>query len=354
MKPTECLCTDPSHPPIYRESGQSLFGHVTTSVADLGKQGLSEGEIVRRVSNDVIGRLDSPLSGWMDGYGVQDMRRIVANSWRDIFLGIDNLGFLVGWFINECAQEKGADELHYALCHLAFESNRSLFVVVSQLRSALANDTFPHLRVIHETVVKSRFLKKYTSADPDLPARFFCLTNAVYMKLYCRFAKIHGRNAAEGMWMETDQKYKDRVHSDAGGPYAWAYPLVVRRNGKPKKSPQFIDLKKDVDPDSTFSKLYYDVATEKAHGRFIWNPVMVRPDPRVFRFDPFDPENTGLVLDLMLPMYGEVIESTASCCLTPGHTIVVSVIKTALENLRNTVRVARASNSEFYGRPDRP
>ena len=58
---------------------------------------------------------------------------------------------------------------------------------------------------------------------------------------------------------------------------------------------------------------------------------MIRPDARQFSFHPFNAENTGLVIDLMLPMYEEVIGNTAPSCVTSSHTLVMSVVKAALQ-----------------------
>ena len=313
MESTKYICTDPSHAPIYQVSGQqTLFAHVSAAVVTLEQDGLSQEELVRRVSSDVLQMLNRSSRNWCDGIGVQKLQHGVVSSWGDVFLKIDGLGFLAGWFINECAQERNAGDLHQALCHLAFESNRNLFATISQIRSALANEAFVYLRILHETLVKSRFLKKYTGNDPNLPGRFLYHTNAAYKKFYERFAEVYGENAAKRMWVETEEYYQDKIQSDAKGDYAWAYPLVEDEYRKTKKRPTFSDLRKAVNDDSTFAKFYYDVATEKTHGRFIWNPLMVRPDAREFRFDPFSTENTGLVINLMLPMYEEVIENTTS------------------------------------------
>ena len=196
-------------------------------------------------------------------------------------------------------------------------------------------------------------MKKYTEDDPDLPGRFIYHTNAAYKKFYERFAEFYGENAAKGMWIKTEEGYQGKIQSGARGDYAWAYPLVVKENGEPKNRPTFRDLIRSVDENSTFFRLYYDVAAEKAHGKFIWNPLMIQPDARRFRFDPFSAENTGLVIDLMLSMYEEVIENTGSTCLTSSHTLVMSVVKAVLEDVRNSARAAIASNPELYGHFDR-
>ena len=76
---------------------------------------------------------------------------------------------------------------------------------------------------------------------------------------------------------------------------------------------------------------------------------MIRPDAREFRFHSFHPENTGLVMDLMLPMYEEVIENKASSCITSRHTLVMAVVKAILEDARNATQAEIALNPNLYG-----
>ena len=259
------------------------------------------------------------------------------------------IGYLTGWFINECVQEQDAGELHHVLCNLAFESNRNLFAVVNQLCSGLPNDTFGYLRTLHETFIKSHFLKKHAKEDPDLPGRFLYYTNATYLEFYRRFADIYGANAAENMWIETDQEYESRFQNlEVKGDYGWACPLVKLENGKPNSRPTFHDLMKDVDVDSAFGKAYYDMSTSKTHGELIWNPVMVFPYTRRFRFDSFTGETIGLVIDLMLPLFEGILENTAPSCTSPEHAVVIPIVKAIIEDVRKSVAEIRASNPQWY------
>ena len=59
------------------------------------------------------------------------------------------------------AQDADAGELHAALCHLAFEANRTMFAVTNQLRAALSQETFGYLRALHQTSTKSLSQKSY-------------------------------------------------------------------------------------------------------------------------------------------------------------------------------------------------
>ena len=123
------------------------------------------------------------------------------------------------------------------------------------------------------------------------------------------------------MWVETQQHFQSKFGELRGGDYGWACPLIKLENGDPKQRPTFRDLMEDVDVDSAFSRLYYDVSTSKTHGELIWNPLMVFPDAREFSFDSFGVEGIGLVLDLMIPMFKEILRNaviilyyTETCC----------------------------------------
>ena len=345
----EHTCTEPSHPPLwdYTEQG-SLYRHVVREIRGRTGNGLTEEKIVNEVSSDLIKRSRTTSATWDDWLSVQFKRRLISHDWKDVFCILDNLGFLIGWFINDCAQEPDSVTLHYPLCHLTFEANRNLFAIVNQLRSALWQDTFGYLRTLHETFVRSHILKKYAAQHPDLPEKFIYYTNASYLNFYKLFASIHNSNKVLEMWEDLDQSYQKKFGDADKGDYGWACGLVVAKNGMPKSRPTFQDLRDLVDRDSIFSQLYYDVSTSKSHGEMIWNPLMVYPDAREFRFHSFSAEGTGLVLSLMLPLFTEILENTQSTCTTSEHSTVTSVIRLILKELQESVDVTRASDSQLY------
>ena len=91
--------------------------------------------------------------------------------------------------------------------------------------------------------------------------------------------------------------------------------------------PSFRQLMGKVDPDSPFSQIYYDVSTSKTHGQFVWSPLMVRPEGRGTHVDSFNVGNIGLVLDLMLPPFEEILDNTATTCTVREHVTVMSIVK---------------------------
>ena len=58
----------------------------------------------------------------------------------------------------------------------------------NQLRAGLASETFVYWRTLYETLVKSRFMLKFSKADADLLGRFMYYTNSKYLKFYSMFA----------------------------------------------------------------------------------------------------------------------------------------------------------------------
>ena len=341
----EHVCTDPSHPPIIRHLGQkTLLEQVQEAISNHEREGLSRVDIARRVSGELIPRMIAPSDSVSEGYRLQQMRQQIARDWKEVFYKLDNLAHLTGWFINECDRDRDPSGLHFTLCLLAFEAIRNVFATVNQLRSALSQDTFGYLRTLHETLVKSRFLKEYTQSDPDLPGRFAYYTNTVYLDFYRRFAPSFDEQASDNMWIEAERFYKGRFQKEGKGDYGWVYPLVKSKNGKPIMQPTFRQLMDEVDADSPFSQVYYDVSTSKTHGQFVWSPLMVRPEGRGTHVDSFNVGHIGLVLDLMLPMFEEILGNTTHTCTVREHATVMSIVKAIQKDIGESVVAIKASN----------
>ena len=341
----EQVCTDPSHPPMIRSLGQkTLFEQVREAISNHEREGLSREEIASRVSCDFIPRMTLPSDSVSEGFRLQQMRQQIARDWKDVFQKFDNLAHLTGWFINDCDRDPDPSGLHFTLCQLAFEAIRNVFATVNQLRSALSEDTFGYLRTLHETLVKSRFLKEYTQSDPDLPGRFAYYTNTVYLDFYRRFASSDDENAPDNTWVEAERFYEGRFQRQGKGDYGWVYPLVKSKSGKPIVQPTFRHLMETVDPDSPFSQVYYDVSTSKTHGQFVWNPLMVRPEGRGTNVDSFNVGNIGLVLDLMLPPFEDILGNTANTCTVREHATVMSIVKATFKDIRGSAATIKASN----------
>ena len=169
------VCTDPSHPPLVQFPGQkTLYQQILDEVVTRRCAGMDDDDTVSSISDEVMSLLSRPSDSVEDGFRLQGMRRQIAKEWGTVFCQLDNLAHLAGWFVIDCYKDKHKDsnELHFVLCLLALESIRSVFATINQLRVALPEDTFGYWRALYETLVKSRFLLRFTRQDPDLPGRF--------------------------------------------------------------------------------------------------------------------------------------------------------------------------------------
>ena len=349
MAPHEHVCTDPSHPPIIRYLGQkTLYQQVLDAIETRKQKGLSCEVVVTQISDELSLQMVAPSDCVSEGFRLQQMREQIARDWKEVFYKLDNLGHLTGWFVNECDRDQDAGELHFVLCLLAFEAIRNVFATVNQLRSALSDDTFGYLRTLYETSIKSRFLKEYTESDPDLPGRFSYYTNTTYLGFYRRFAPIDDEHASDNMWVEAERFYESRFEKRGRGDYGWVYPLVKSKNGRPKPKPTFRDLMDVVDGGSAFSEVYYDVSTSKTHGQFIWSPLMVGPEGRGTHVDPFNVGKIGLVLDLMLPLFEEVLDNATSSCTAAEHVTVTAIVKAIFKDIRESVAEIKESNPSMH------
>ena len=99
-----------------------------------------------------------------------------------------------------------------------------------------------------------------------------------------------------------------------------------------------------VDGGSAFSEVYYDVSTSKTHGQFIWSPLMVGPEGRGTHVDPFNVGKIGLVLDLMLPLFEEVLDNATSSCIAAEHVTVTAIFK----DIRESVAEIKESNPSMH------
>ena len=348
MAQWEYFCNEPSHPPIIRDFPQeTLYRKILRRVDEQAKARVARADITDRIAAELIPQLISPSDSVEEGYRVQGMRWRIAQVWGDVFHKIDNLGYLTGWFINDCMRD--GDELHFVLCLFALEAMRNVFSTVNQLRSALTEDTFGYWRTLYETLVKSRFIIRFASQDVDLPGRFLYYTNSSYLEFYEMFAPADDIHASTNMWIKSERQFANRFPDKTGkGDYGWVYPLLKSKKDIPIKKPTFRLLINCVDNDSKFSEIYYQVATSKTHGRFIWKPLMVRPRGRGTTVDPFNVGGIGLVLDLTLPVFEEILENTAQTCATPKHGIVWDIVRSIFKDVRDSVSEIKASDPSAH------
>ena len=104
-----------------------------------------------------------------------------------------------------------------------------------------------------------------------------------------------------------------------------------------------------VDKGSKFLEIYYYVSTAKSHGQFVWNPLMVRPQGRGTSIDPFSVGDIALVMELMMPLFEEILDNTTESCSKPEHSIVMGIVKAAIADINNSIAEIRASDPGMHG-----
>ena len=328
--------------------GQStLYEQISEEVANYKKDGAEYNEIVDLMLEEVISMMNNPSDCVCEGGRLQSMRRQIAKDWGEVFCKLDNLGYLTGWFINDCDSDN--DELHFVLGLFSFEATRSLFAIVNQLRAGLTSETFVYWRTLYETLIKSRFVLKFSKADADLPGRFLYYTNSAYLKFYSMFAPKDDPHTENNMWIEAERHYKARYKKQGKGSYGWVYPLVKNKKGVPVVKPALGQIIDEVDKGSRFSEIYYDVSTAKSHGQFVWNSLMVRPAGRGTDIDPFSVGDIALVMELMMPLFEEILENTAESCGKPEHSVMMGIVKAVIADINASVAEIKSSNPEMHG-----
>ena len=349
VNPIMYICNDPSHPPIVEGFGQkTLYQQISEKVASHVKEGFKHNEIVDLMLEEVASMLSSPSDCVSEDGRLQSMRRQIARDWGEVFCKLNNLGHLTGWFINDCYPDN--DELHFVLGLFALEATRNLFATVNQLRAGLASETFVYWRTLYEILIKSRFMLRFSEEDADLPGRFMYYTNSAYLKFYLKFTLEDDPHAQDNDWKQAERKYKAHYGKQVGkGDYGWAYPLIEKRDGMPERRPTFRQIMDKVDKGSEFSERYYRVSTAKSHGQFLWSPLMVRSEGRGTHIDPFSVGDIALIMELMMPLFEEILENTAESCGKPEHSVVMGIVKAAIADINNSVAEIKASDPEMHG-----
>ncbi len=351
INPIMDICTDPSHPSLVKRFGQkTLYRQISEKVASHVKDGIEFNEIADLMLEEVASMLSSPSNCVEEDGRLQDMRREIARDWGEVFCKLDNLGHLTGWFINECQLDKGGGELHCVLVLFSFEAIRMLFATVNQLRAGLAEETFVYWRTLYETLIKSRFMLQFSKKDADLPGRFMYYTDSAYSEFYSMFAPKNDPHAQDNPWIEAERRFKTRYEREGKGDYKWVYPLIKKRDGMPDRRPTFRQMMDIVDKGSRFSEIYYNVSTAKSHGQFVWNPLMVHPiKARSTHIDPFSTGNIALVMELMMPLFEEILENTTESCSKLEHSVVMGIVKAAIADINNSIAEIKASDPGMHG-----
>ena len=330
MTTREPHCTEASHPPVFRYAGQeSLYKKILAALAKHESAGVSSDVVMRLLVTEFGEVLARPSDYVQDGLRVQGIRRDIARTWGGALYEVENLANLLGWCIIGCIRQREDSELHFVQGLLLLQAVRNVYATVSQLRSGLAADTLGYLRTVHEIYVKSEFLEKHSTSDQDLPGKFSYYNNTTYLEYYRRFASnADVESPSETSWEKADQYFGSRFRKDGDGDYGWAFPNVVSRKGKPIKRPTLRHLMEDVGDGAQSHRMFYEVSSSDVHGELLHGGFIDHP-PGVgaISVDYFSTAWVDSVLDVMVPMFGHIVENAANSCSIPEQTLIMDVAK---------------------------
>ena len=333
-------CTEVSHPPVFRFADQeSLYQKILASLANHESAGVTSDAMMKLLIAEFGEVLARPSDYVQDGLRVQGIRREIASRWGGTLYELENLANLIGWCIIGCIRKREENELHFVQGLLLLQAIRNVFATVSQIRSGLAADTLGYLRTVHEIYVKSEFLKKHSILDQDLPGKFSYYNNTTYLEYYQRFASnADAENLSETSWAKADQFFGSRFRRDGKGDYGWAYPKIVSKNGKPEKRPTLRHLMEDVGVGARSHRMFYELSSSDVHGELLHGGFIDRP-PGVgsISVDFFSTAGVDSILDVMVPMFGHILENTARSCSIPEQTLIMDVAKAICEDIAQLV-----------------
>ena len=333
-------CTEASHPPVFRYAGQeSLYKKILASLAKHESSGVSPNAVMNLLVTEFGEVLARPSDYVEDGLRVQGIRRDIASIWGDVLYKLENLANLLGWCIIGCIRQREESELHAVQRLLLLQAIRNVFATVSQMRSGLATDTLGYLRTVHEIYVKSEFLDKHSTLDRDLPGRFLYYNNTTYLENYRRFASNDdAESLSETSWAKADQYFSSRFRREGKGDYGWAYPKIVSKNGKPEKRPTLSHLMDDLGVGAHSHRMSYEISSSDVHGEFLFGGFIDHP-PGVGSISVYSFSTAWIdsILDEMVPMFGHIVENTASSCSIPKQTMVMDVAKAICEDISQLV-----------------
>ena len=75
---------------------------------------------------------------------------------------------------------------------------------------------------------------------------------------------------------------------------------------------------------------------------------MVRPEGRGVTFDPFSVGGIGLVMDLTMPVFKEILENTVQTCATPEHGIIRDIVRAIFENVNDSIADIKAADPSMH------
>ena len=65
--------------------------------------------------------------------------------------------------------------------------------------------------------------------------------------------------------------------------------------------------------------------------------------------DPFSVGNIALVMELMMPLFEEILENTTKLCSKPEHSVVMGIVRAAIADINNSIAKIKASNPDIHG-----
>ena len=339
------VCTDPSHPALvqFPEQQKTLYQQVVDKIQARTAVPPDTGALAS-IADEVSELLSHPSDGVSEGFRLQQMRQVIAKEWGTVFCKLDNLAHLVGWFMLDCIREQDAtDALRHVLCLLVLESLRPIFATVSQLRAALADETFGYWRTLYELSVTSQFLRQFTNKDPDLPGRFSRCTNSMYLDFYRKFSPVDDERATDNTWSEAEKFYARHYRITGKGPYCWAHPSISARK------PTFRQLAEAIDGNPMFLNKYYAFATSKTHGRFVLGFSGIRPSPcGSISTDSFTVGNIASVLECTIPLFKTVLVNAGALCSKAQHECTLEIAQAVIAGICADVTATKAKDPAMH------
>ncbi len=70
---------------------------------------------------------------------------------------------------------------------------------------------------------------------------------------------------------------------------------------------------------------------------------------RHFRVDSFSCGDIGFGMDLMLPLFREILENTTSSCTNSAHALMMDIVRNIIGDIQDAVTSIKASDPDMHG-----
>ena len=138
--------------------------------------------------------------------------------------------------------------------------------------------------------------------------------------------------------MKARQYFSRRFRRDGKGDYGWAYPKIVSKNGKREKRLTLRHLMDDVGIGVQSQGMFHEVSSSDVHGEFLLGGFIDRPtEVGAISVYSFSTAWIDSILDVMVPLFGRILENTAISCSMPKQTMVMDVAKAICEDISQWV-----------------